>query len=168
MVGAIARRDDQPAARPGRDRRPAAQPQLVERARTCTCSSTTTTWSPAAAATRWRRCVELLPQARDIGLHLIITRRVGGASRALYEPVLQRLRELDTPGFLMSGNPEEGALFGNSSRARSRPAAAPWSGAGRAAIGPDRLDRAMTIRGCAMMLPSVTVSPDVSHESSEG
>ncbi|MGW1056893.1 type VII secretion protein EccCa [Micromonospora rubida] len=55
---------------------------------------------------------ELLPQARDIGLHLIITRRVGGVARALYEPVLQRLRELDSPGLLMSGNREEGAVFG--------------------------------------------------------
>jgi len=57
--------------------------------------------------------LELLPQARDIGLHLIVTRRCGGASRAMYEPVLQRLRELDSPGLLMSGNREEGALFGN-------------------------------------------------------
>ncbi|MFI7577685.1 type VII secretion protein EccCa [Micromonospora sp. NPDC049497] len=56
--------------------------------------------------------LELLPQARDIGLHLIVTRRVGGVARALYEPVLQRLRELDSPGLLMSGNREEGAVFG--------------------------------------------------------
>ncbi|WP_320065904.1 type VII secretion protein EccCa [Micromonospora sp. RTGN7] len=55
---------------------------------------------------------ELLPQARDIGLHLIVTRRAGGVARALYEPVLQRLRELDSPGLLMSGNREEGAVFG--------------------------------------------------------
>ena len=57
--------------------------------------------------------VELLPQARDIGLHVILTRRVGGASRALYDPVIQRMRELDSPGFLMSGNKEEGVLIGN-------------------------------------------------------
>lgn len=57
--------------------------------------------------------LDLLPQARDIGLHLILTRRVGGAARAMYEPVLQRLRELDTPALLMSGNREEGQLFGN-------------------------------------------------------
>jgi len=56
---------------------------------------------------------DLLPQARDIGLHLIIMRRAGGASRALYDPVIQRMRELDSPGFLMSGNKEEGALLGN-------------------------------------------------------
>ncbi|MFK3981398.1 type VII secretion protein EccCa [Micromonospora sp. NPDC050397] len=55
---------------------------------------------------------DLLPQARDIGLHLILARRVGGVARALYEPVLQRLRELDSPGLLMSGNREEGAVFG--------------------------------------------------------
>jgi DNA segregation ATPase FtsK/SpoIIIE, S-DNA-T family len=57
--------------------------------------------------------LDLLPQARDIGLHLILARRAGGAARALYEPMIQRLRELDSPGFLMSGNREEGALFGN-------------------------------------------------------
>ncbi|MGY0233292.1 type VII secretion protein EccCa [Longispora urticae] len=56
---------------------------------------------------------EYLPQARDLGLHLIITRRMGGASRALYDPVIQRLRELDCPGLLMSGNRDEGAIFGN-------------------------------------------------------
>jgi S-DNA-T family DNA segregation ATPase FtsK/SpoIIIE len=59
------------------------------------------------------RLLDLLPQARDVGLHLILARRVGGAARAMYEPVIQRLRELDSPGFLMSGNREEGALFGN-------------------------------------------------------
>src|SRR5439155_12890065 len=57
--------------------------------------------------------LDLLPQARDIGMHLLITRRAGGASRALYEPVLQRLRELDTPGLLMSGNRDERVLIGN-------------------------------------------------------
>ena len=57
--------------------------------------------------------MDLLAQARDVGMHLIVTRRAGGAARALYEPVLQRLRELDSPGLLMSGNREEGSLFGN-------------------------------------------------------
>ncbi|MDR7275564.1 type VII secretion protein EccCa [Catenuloplanes atrovinosus] len=55
---------------------------------------------------------ELLPQSRDIGLHLIVARRTGGASRAMYEPVLQRLRDLGTPGVLLSGAREEGALLG--------------------------------------------------------
>jgi len=57
--------------------------------------------------------VELLPQARDIGLHLIVARRSGGAGRALYEPVVQRLRELASPGLVLSGARDEGALVGD-------------------------------------------------------
>jgi DNA segregation ATPase FtsK/SpoIIIE, S-DNA-T family len=56
--------------------------------------------------------LEYLTQARDVGLHLIITRRAGGASRSLYEPILQRLRELSAPGLVMSGPSDEGALIG--------------------------------------------------------
>jgi S-DNA-T family DNA segregation ATPase FtsK/SpoIIIE len=56
--------------------------------------------------------LEYLSQARDVGLHLVLTRRAGGAARALYEPVLQRLRELGTPGIVMSGDRDEGALVG--------------------------------------------------------
>jgi S-DNA-T family DNA segregation ATPase FtsK/SpoIIIE len=56
---------------------------------------------------------EFLGQATDVGLHLIVTRRSGGASRALYESFMMRLRELGTPGILMSGDREEGVLLGN-------------------------------------------------------
>lgn len=57
--------------------------------------------------------LELLPHARDVGLHLVMARRMGGASRAMYEPVIQRMRELQTPGLLMSGNKDEGLLLGD-------------------------------------------------------
>jgi S-DNA-T family DNA segregation ATPase FtsK/SpoIIIE len=57
--------------------------------------------------------LEYLAQARDVGLHLVLTRRSGGAGRALYEPVIQRLRELSSPGVVMSGDAAEGALLGN-------------------------------------------------------
>ncbi|WP_106849074.1 type VII secretion protein EccCa [Blastococcus sp. Marseille-P5729] len=56
---------------------------------------------------------EFLAQARDIGLHLIVTRRSGGAARASYDPLLGRLRELAAPGIVMSGSKDEGALVGN-------------------------------------------------------
>ena len=56
--------------------------------------------------------VPLLPQARDIGLHVVLARRSGGASRALYDPVIQSLRDLSIPGLVLSGNPEEGPLIG--------------------------------------------------------
>ena len=59
-----------------------------------------------------RRLVPLLAQARDVGLHLVLTRRVGGASRGMCEPVLQAVRDLGAPGILLSGNPDEGMLIG--------------------------------------------------------
>ncbi|WP_449385758.1 type VII secretion protein EccCa [Cellulomonas soli] len=66
----------------------------------------TTTGNPVAAL------VPLLAQARDVGLHLVLTRRSGGAGRAMYEPVLQSLRDLAAPGLVLSGDPDEGALIG--------------------------------------------------------
>jgi S-DNA-T family DNA segregation ATPase FtsK/SpoIIIE len=55
--------------------------------------------------------VEFLPQARDIGFRLLVARRVGGAGRALFEPLLQRLKELGTTGIILSGDPQEGPLL---------------------------------------------------------
>ena len=65
--------------------------------------------------------VPLLAQASDVGLHLVVTRRSGGAARALYEPVLQSLRDLAAPGILLSGSPDEGALIGTTKPAVSVP-----------------------------------------------
>jgi ESX secretion system protein EccC len=58
-----------------------------------------------------RALEEYLPQARDVGLHLVLARRAGGLSRS-YDQLLQRLKELSTPGLVMAGNPEEGPLIG--------------------------------------------------------
>jgi S-DNA-T family DNA segregation ATPase FtsK/SpoIIIE len=57
--------------------------------------------------------LEFLAQGRDVGLHLIVSRLMGGASRALYDPVLGRIRDLASPGVLMSGPRDEGPLLGN-------------------------------------------------------
>jgi DNA segregation ATPase FtsK/SpoIIIE, S-DNA-T family len=57
--------------------------------------------------------LEYFAQGRDIGLHVIITRRVGGAGRAMFDPVISRIRDLASPGILMSGPPDEGPLLGN-------------------------------------------------------
>jgi DNA segregation ATPase FtsK/SpoIIIE, S-DNA-T family len=53
-----------------------------------------------------------LPQSRDIGLHLVVARASGGAARGLYDPILQRMRELGSPGIVMSGSRDEGVLLG--------------------------------------------------------
>ncbi|MFG1884212.1 type VII secretion protein EccCa [Micromonospora sp. NPDC049102] len=59
-----------------------------------------------------RALEEHLPHARDVGLHLVLARRSGGAGRSQYESIVQRLRELSTAGLVMAGSPEEGALVG--------------------------------------------------------
>jgi len=61
--------------------------------------------------------VELLLSGRDIGFHLVVTRRVGGAGRALFEPVIQRLREMGSSALIMSGDPQEGKLLHNQAAA---------------------------------------------------
>ncbi|MBP2365826.1 type VII secretion protein EccCa [Pseudonocardia parietis] len=55
--------------------------------------------------------VEYLPQARDVGLHVVVARRSGGAARALFDPVLGNVRELGAPGLVGPGSPDEGALL---------------------------------------------------------
>jgi DNA segregation ATPase FtsK/SpoIIIE, S-DNA-T family len=56
--------------------------------------------------------VEYLPLARDIGLRTVITRRIGGAGRAMMDPIIGRLKDLSCNGLVMSGSKEEGGLFG--------------------------------------------------------
>jgi ESX secretion system protein EccC len=56
--------------------------------------------------------VELLAQGRDVGFHVVLARRVGGTARSAFEPFLQRIRELSTPGLVMSGDPTEGPIIG--------------------------------------------------------
>jgi len=55
---------------------------------------------------------EMIPQARDIGLHIVLARSAGGAGRAMFDPVIQRIREMGSPGLIMSGSRDEGGLIG--------------------------------------------------------
>jgi S-DNA-T family DNA segregation ATPase FtsK/SpoIIIE len=55
--------------------------------------------------------VPYIPSAVDIGLHFVLTRRVSGASRGLYEPLTQGLRESGASALVMSGDRGEGQLF---------------------------------------------------------
>ena len=52
-----------------------------------------------------------IPSAVDIGLHFVLTRRVAGASRGMYEPLVQGLRESGASAVLMAGDRSEGQLF---------------------------------------------------------
>jgi S-DNA-T family DNA segregation ATPase FtsK/SpoIIIE len=56
---------------------------------------------------------EFLPQARDIGLHVVLSRAAGGVARGMFDGVLQRIREMGSPGVLLSGTKDEGAVLGS-------------------------------------------------------
>lgn len=63
---------------------------------------------------------EFIPQADELGFHLVLARRVGGAGRALMsDPLLSKLKEIGSDGLLLSGDHREGALIGDQ-RARLR------------------------------------------------
>ncbi|MGW7413037.1 type VII secretion protein EccCa [Streptomyces sp. NPDC054863] len=57
------------------------------------------------------RLAELLPFARDVGVRFVIARNTAGASRAAYEPFMQRMQELGAQGVVLSGDPHEGDVL---------------------------------------------------------
>ncbi|MEJ3746500.1 type VII secretion protein EccCa [Actinomycetes bacterium KLBMP 9797] len=75
-----------------------------------------------------------LAQGAEIGLHIVMTRRTGGAGRGLFEPFIGRLRDVGAPGLMLSGDRSEGPLLGG-----IRPTAMP---AGRGRL----IDRRGTVR----------------------
>jgi S-DNA-T family DNA segregation ATPase FtsK/SpoIIIE len=54
----------------------------------------------------------LLAQGRDVGLHVVLARRVAGAAKMMYEPITARLREVSPSGLILSGDRDEGPLLG--------------------------------------------------------
>jgi S-DNA-T family DNA segregation ATPase FtsK/SpoIIIE len=64
---------------------------------------------------------DYLTQARDVGFHLLLARRVGGIARSfMSDSLLTRMRELGSPGLVLSGDHREGPLIGDQ-RADRRP-----------------------------------------------
>lgn len=63
---------------------------------------------------------DFLPYAADLGLHVIVARRSGGAARAMFDPLLARMREFGCLGVMMSSSPDDGVLLG-SARPTSHP-----------------------------------------------
>ncbi len=56
---------------------------------------------------------EYVSVASDIGLHLIITRSANGAGRAVMDQIVGRIKDGANPALIMSGNKDEGVLWGN-------------------------------------------------------
>ena len=65
--------------------------------------------------------LDCITQGRDIGLHVIMARRVSGTGRTAFETVFQRIKELGTPGIIFSGDPSEGVLLGTQKAAMLPP-----------------------------------------------
>jgi S-DNA-T family DNA segregation ATPase FtsK/SpoIIIE len=57
--------------------------------------------------------VEFLPQAGDVGLHIIAARGAAGLMRTGQDPLMRRLGESNTPDLALSCPPSEGLLQGN-------------------------------------------------------
>ncbi len=52
-----------------------------------------------------------LPSARDLRLHVLLSRPVAGASRAMFDPTLQALRDTGGTGLILSGERSEGQIL---------------------------------------------------------
>jgi ESX secretion system protein EccC len=65
---------------------------------------------------------DFVPQARELGLHVVLARRVAGMSRSmLTEPLFTQVKELGADGLILSGDSREGVILGDQ-RAVQRPA----------------------------------------------
>ena len=76
---------------------------------------------PASTGSPLLPLLDLLGLGRELGLHLVLARRVAGTARAAFEPVFQRLRELAGTGLVLSGDPGEGPLLGGQKAAHLPP-----------------------------------------------
>lgn len=57
---------------------------------------------------------DLVSQAQDIGLHMIIARGMGGAGRTVFsDQIITRMKDAVNPALIMSGTRDEGALWGD-------------------------------------------------------
>ncbi|MVA74820.1 type VII secretion protein EccCa [Auraticoccus sp. F435] len=57
---------------------------------------------------------DLVSQAADIGLHIILARGMGGAGRAVFsDQIIARAKDAQNPGIVMSGTRDEGVLLGD-------------------------------------------------------
>lgn len=58
-----------------------------------------------------RPLLPFLPSARDLRLHVLLSRPVAGASRALYDSALQTIRDTGGSSLVMSGERSEGQIL---------------------------------------------------------
>lgn len=56
--------------------------------------------------------IELIPHARDIGMHLVVARKAGGFNRAAFGPVLSAIRDSQPCVVVLGADKDDGPFFG--------------------------------------------------------
>lgn len=74
----------------------------------------------AASSAPMAPLVAYLPHVREVGLHLVLARRVSGIARSYGDQLLSRIQEMGCTGILLSGDRMEGPVIGGE-RAEVRP-----------------------------------------------
>nr|WP_123601730.1 type VII secretion protein EccCa [Micromonospora sp. Llam0] len=69
--------------------------------------------SNSSGANPFGPLLEFLAQGTELGLHLVVARSANGLSRAMMDPLLRTLMEVNSPALLLSCPPAEGMLFNN-------------------------------------------------------
>ncbi|WP_407916403.1 type VII secretion protein EccCa [Kitasatospora sp. NE20-6] len=69
--------------------------------------------SGSAASHPFAAVLEYLAQGTELGLHLVVARSANGAGRAMSDPLLRKLQEVNTPALLLSCPASEGYMFGS-------------------------------------------------------
>ena len=67
----------------------------------------------AESANPLESLIPVLPQAADVGVHVIIARSTSGASRSMTSQAVRKMWELGTPALLLSCPKNEGSFLGN-------------------------------------------------------
>jgi len=63
---------------------------------------------------------DFIPLSREVGLHVVLARKVSGMARVMGDPLAARLKDMGADGLILSGDRREGAVLGDE-RAQQRP-----------------------------------------------
>ena len=61
----------------------------------------------------FKALMPFVPMGNEVGLSVVLTRRMTGAGRAMYDPLVNTMRDSGAAGFMFSGDRSEGMLLGN-------------------------------------------------------
>ena len=104
-----------------------------------------------SGAAPFKALLPFIPMGNEVGLSVVLTRRMTGAGRSMYDQFINSIRDSGATGFMFSGDRAEGMLLGN-----QRPRALP-------------IGRAMLLRsGQPVRTVQIVNQPDHVTETDEG